>query len=271
MKRLLTAVVVCGASAMFGATCHAADRNETRENAQRPPSRPEWTVIRQRRPEPVPQDQQTPVTPRPQVWVTQDRPMPLSQPRQAPPTEDRGRLRYHETGDGTGLWVYETDDAVPGRTPLMPVTVEDEPGGAIIPPAPATPHGEGAEPRLEPIPEVGFGHREPEPAGDPALTIKPGEFVTAQVKPYPRVAEDRTRNIAPGAVQAIVAVRHPLICPFPCRCHRDQVAFARVWVPPWRVRRILVEKHGTELELDYGSHRVTVESRKGRIEVTYHD
>jgi hypothetical protein len=167
--------------------------------------------------------------------------------------------------------VYETDDVLPESTSLMPVTVEDEPGAVVIPPVPVVPNGEAAEPRLEPVPEEQFGHRDPGPAGDPALTHKPGEFATAQVKLYPWVSEDRTRNIAPGAVQAVVAVRHPQICPFPCRCHRDQVAFARVWVPPWRPRRILVEQHGTELDLDYGSHRVTIESRKGRIEVKYHD
>ena len=276
MKRLLTVTVVCGALSLLGATCRADDRRDTRENPQQPPSRPEWTVIPQRQPEPVPQDQRTPVTQRQPMRVPQEQPVPLPPRQPLSPAEDRGRLRYHETGPGTGLWVYEADDAVagpdavPGPRSLTPVTV-DEPGGAVIPPPPAAPRGEGAAPWLEPIPEAGFDRHDPARVGDPALTFKPGEFATAAVKLYPWVKEDRARNIAPGAVQAVVAVRHPLICPFPCRCHRDQVAFARVWVPPWRARRILVEKHGTELDLDYGSHRVTIESGKGRIEVKYHD
>jgi hypothetical protein len=231
-------------------------------------------------PQPVPQP-----APQPQPGQRAPQSAPPGPPRNEGRAGDRGRDHWLDD-----LTLYENDDPVPAPMSLAPVSVYDSPDDVLVPPAPARPQPRGGSPgpgrrpftrdvphplepqgRLEPIPDERFRFSAERPAADLMFTMKPGELAPGHSPLYEHVSMRDFENIAPGAVPVVVAVRHPGICPFPCRCHRDQVAFVQVWAPDRRARKVKVERHGTEVKLDYGSHEVRVRSRDGRIDVEYDD
>ena len=112
-----------------------------------------------------------------------------------------------------------------------------------------------------------------EPYASPAygarLPYPYGSVVSGPVGLYPRVKLEDCHKIAPGAVPVIVAVKDPNICRKHCRCCLPQCVYVQVFVPPCPLLRVKVNKHGDEIELDYGKYEVDIDSENGVVEIDY--
>lgn len=89
--------------------------------------------------------------------------------------------------------------------------------------------------------------------------------VPAAVPVYPHVRVKDARNIAPGAVPRLIAIRDP----------RDrwshQCVFVEVCMPPCDCHDISVSRDGRRVKYDFGDYEIEVTSRNGLVTVDYDD